>query len=439
LAKLTISFRFVSIVITTVNIKLYCMANNVSRYFYLIILTFLISSCAQKRLLETTGPAKDVDIVSATMPAKVISIRPGAERTRHYFHKLKHDKRVAVVANQTSLVHETHLVDTLLSEGINVVKVFSPEHGFRGIAEAGALINNQTDAKTGLPIISLYGNSKKPSPEDLEQIDIVIFDLQDVGARFYTYISTLTLVMEACAENNIPILVLDRPNPHGFYVDGPVLEPEYQSFVGMHPIPVVHGMTMAEYARMINGERWLKGEAQADLDWVECSGYTHKSYYSLPVRPSPNLPDMDAIYLYPSLCFFEGTHVSVGRGTDFPFTVIGHPWFKHGSFIFTPESKPEAVNPPHKSKKCYGYNLRDSAESIIQKPGIRLNWLLEMYQADSSKSTFFSSFFNKLAGNAELRQQIEAGFTEQQIKDSWQPGIQQFMEIRQKYLLYRDF
>lgn len=424
--------------------KLHLLALNNSRHFLLLVLlsTLILSSCIQRRILENTAQTNertDNLVVSTSMPARIVHIRPGAERTRQYFYKLKHDKRVAVVANQTSLIDETHLIDTLLSEGINIVKVFSPEHGFRGLEEAGAIIANQTDSKTGLPVISLYGNSKKPSPGDLKDVDIVLFDLQDVGARFYTYISTLTLVMEACAENNVPILVLDRPNPHGFYVDGPVLNSEHQSFVGMHPVPIVHGMTMAEYARMINGEKWLKSEIQADLDWIECLGYSHKSHYRLPVRPSPNLPDMDAIYLYPSLCLFEGTHVSIGRGTDSPFTVIGHPWFKKGNFSFTPLSRTESVNPPHKGKTCYGYNLRDSAQSIRHNPGIRLNWLLEMYQADTSKSTFFNSFFNKLAGTSELRQQIEAGLTEKEIKGTWEPGLQKFMETREKYLLYRDF
>lgn len=421
------------------------MAYYNSRHFYLVLLlsTLILSSCIQRRIQENTVQrkehSKDLAFASSSVPVEMVHIRPGAERTRQYLNKLRHHKRVAVVANQTSLVHETHLVDTLISEGIEIVKVFSPEHGFRGMAEAGALINNQTDNKTGLPIISLYGNSKKPSSDDLKQVDIVLFDLQDVGARFYTYISTLTLVMEACAENNIPILVLDRPNPHGFYVDGPILEPEHQSFIGMHPVPVVHGMTMAEYARMVNGEKWLKGEVQAELDWVECSGYSHKNHYRLPVKPSPNLPDMNAIYLYPSLCFFEGTHVSIGRGTDFPFTVIGHPWFKKGSFSFKPVSRTEAINPPHKGEICYGYDLKDSAETIKQNPGLRLNWLLEMYHADSSKSTFFNTFFNKLAGTSDLRRQIEAGLTETEIKETWKPGLQKFMETREKYLLYRDF
>jgi uncharacterized protein YbbC (DUF1343 family) len=323
---------------------------------------------------------------------------------------------------------------------MQVVKVFSPEHGFRGQAEAGETVGNNTDAKTGLPLISLYGDHRKPTPEDLTGIDLMLFDLQDVGTRFYTYISTLTLVMEACAENRLPLLILDRPNPNGYFIDGPLLEPGYTSFVGMHAIPIVHGMTMAEYGRMVNGELWLKDSLLCDLDWVEVSGYNHKKHYSLPVRPSPNLPDMESVYLYPSLCLFEGTMVSVGRGTDLPFSIIGYPGYKGGNYRFTPESREGAsLNPTYKGMECSGYNLRDEVPDIVTNPGIRLKWLILMYNSYPEKTEFFTSFFNKLAGSGLLRQQIEAGMSEDEIKATWQDDLIQFEKIRHKYLLYHDF
>lgn len=408
-----------------------------------IILTVLIglamTSCNQSRKLQAISYKPDYESTPPLSPSREIHIRPGAERTRQYFNSLKHNKKVAVVANQTSMIENTHLVDSLLSEGIHVVKVFTPEHGFRGLADAGTLIENEVDLKTGLPIISLYGNHKKPTTDDMKDIDIMVFDLQDVGARFYTYISTLTYVMEACAENKVPLLVLDRPNPNGFYVDGPILEIKHQSFIGLHPIPVVHGMTMAEYARMVNGEGWLKDSLECELDWVECSGYNHRSFYNLPVKPSPNLPDMSSVILYPSLCFFEGTKVSVGRGTDIPFSVIGHPAFQGGNYSFKPEPKPGATNPPYKGIECFGYILTDSVSNLKANPGLRLHWLIDMYKADTAKASFFTSFFTKLAGTETLQKQIESGITEKEIKESWQDGLNSFMEIRDKYLLYRDF
>lgn len=364
---------------------------------------------------------------------------PGAWRTDVYFPLLK-DKKVGVVANQTSMIKEVHLVDSLISAGIKVVKVFTPEHGFRGNAEAGATIKNDWDSKTGLPLISLYGAKKKPAAEDLAGIDVVILDLQDVGARFYTYISTMSYMMEACAENNIPLMVLDRPNPNGFYVDGPVLKPEYSSFIGMHPVALVHGMTMAEYARMVNSEKWLKNKVECKLQWVECEGYTHKTRYNLPVRPSPNLPDMASVYLYPSLCLFEGTPISVGRGTTVPFTVIGHPDFKGGNYSFTPVPiKGVSENPPHKSVECHGYNLKENAVEIWKEGGLRLEWLIEMYKALGNKPGFFTGSFDKLAGSDELRIQIQSGMSEQKIRESWEPGLKEFKKMRRKYLLYPDF
>lgn len=404
-----------------------------------IILGLILSSCFQQRNLQVKAIPSTTVIASPPPPHREAKIRPGAERTRQYFHKLKGEKRIAVVVNQTSIVGTTHLVDTLLAESIKVTKIFSPEHGIRGVADAGMLIDNEIDSKTGIPIISLYGNHKKPTPEDMTDIDIVVFDLQDVGARFYTYISTLTYVMEACAEHHIPLLILDRPNPNGFYIDGPVLDLNYKSFIGMHPIPVVHGMTIAEYGRMVNGEGWLNDSLVCDLDWVECSGYNHKSHYSLPVKPSPNLPDMNSVILYPSLCFFEGTRVSVGRGTDFPFSVIGHPSFLNGTYRFTPESRPGAMNPPYKGIECSGFNLADSAQSVADNPGLRLHWLIEMYNADTAKESFFTSFFTKLAGNETLQKQIMEGMDEDSIKQSWKPELEAFKRKRGKYLLYRDF
>lgn len=368
-----------------------------------------------------------------------VRITTGAERMDAYIGMLK-GKRIGVVANQSSLVGQVHLVDTLLESGINLVKVFSPEHGFRGDAEAGALINNDTDERTGLPVVSLYGARKKPVPADIEDLDMILFDLQDVGARFYTYISTLTYVMEACAEQGKQLLVLDRPNPNGYYIDGPVLEKEFTSFVGMHPVPVVHGMTMAEYARMVNGEKWLAGAVMCDLQWVTCDGYTHSSRYTLPVRPSPNLPDSVAVALYPSLCFFEGTVVSVGRGTNKPFKVIGHPDFLAGDYSFTPKSiKGVSENPPQKDKVCYGFDLSSAAPDISDNGGLRLEYLILMYNALNEKTTFFNSFFEKLAGTATLRKQIIEGKKSEEIYASWKPGLDAFREVRARYLLYPDF
>ncbi len=412
------------------------------RYFRLIILlaSFVVVSCTQSRRLQKPQPSPSVESRENTFEAyPKPAIKPAAERTRQYFSKLD-DKRIGVVANQTSLIGQIHLVDSLLSAGKHVVRVFSPEHGFRGQAEAGELVGNNIDAKTGLALISLYGDHRKPTPQDMEGLDLVLFDLQDVGARFYTYISTLTLVMEACAENKIPLLVLDRPNPNGFYIDGPLLEPGFTSFVGLHPVPIVHGMTMAEYACMVNGEFWLKDSLHCDLDWVEVSGYNHKKLYRLPVRPSPNLPDMESVYLYPSLCLFEGTIVSVGRGTDNPFSIIGYPGFLDGDYKFTPESRVGAsLNPTYKGLECSGLYLRGEIPDLVNDPGIRLKWLILMYNSYPDKAKFFTSFFNKLSGSGKLRQQIEAGLSEAEIKATWQDDLERFQKTRHKYLLYHDF
>lgn len=345
---------------------------------------------------------------------------------------LLQDKNVALIVNQTSLVGNTHIVDTLLSRGVKIKKVFAPEHGFRGEADAGEHIQNAVDTKTSLPIISLYGKNKKPSAEQLADIDLVIFDIQDVGARFYTYISTMHYAMEACAENNKAFLVLDRPNPNGHYVDGPILEPAYQSFVGMHPIPVVHGLTVGELALMINGEQWLENAVTCDLQVITAKNYAHNDTYILPVRPSPNLPNQQSIALYPSICFFEGTPVSLGRGTPFPFQAIGYPDPKFGDFTFTPVSTPGAKNPPLQNQLCYGKDLR----KVAVKPGIDLSYLIEFYRKSTDKEKFFTSFFNLLAGTDQLRKQIVQGMSEAEIKQTWQKPLDDYKSMRKKYMLY---
>ena len=353
----------------------------------------------------------------------------GAERTNIYLPLLK-NKKIAIVGNQTSMIANTHLVDSLLSLKVNVVKVFSPEHGFRGKADAGAKIEDETDEKTGLPIISLYGKNKKPTTEQLKRIELLLFDIQDVGARFYTYISTLHYVMEAAAENNIKVIVLDRPNPNGHYIDGPIREKGFESFVGMHPIPIVHAMTIGEYAQMINGEKWIA--RQCDLTVIEMENYTHDMSYDLTIKPSPNLPNSRAINLYPSLCLFEGTNVSLGRGTEYPFQHFGAPYLK-SNYSFTPKSGEGSKSPPHENKKCYGTDLRFQDNYLEE---INLNWLIESYNNCPEKEKFFNSFFDKLAGTDKLRSQIIEGKTAKEIKESWQENLNEFKKIRNKYLLY---
>jgi len=356
----------------------------------------------------------------------------GAAQVNDYISLLE-DKNVAVVANQTSVINDVHLVDTLLSRSVNITKVFAPEHGFRGEADAGASIVNTIDTKTGLPILSLYGKNKKPSKEFLEAVDIVVFDIQDVGARFYTYISTLHYVMEACAENSIPVLVLDRPNPNAHYVDGPVLDTAFQSFVGMHPIPIVHGMTMAEYAQMINGEYWLKDSVQCELHWQRMRNYHHQKHYDLPIKPSPNLPNSQSITLYPSLCLFEGTDVSIGRGTLQQFQVIGSPQLDSCSYAFTPISRQGAKYPKYENEVCCGWDLRE----VEVHEGIDLDYLIEAFhQYDGKGARFFNSFFDKLAGSDQLRIQIESGWTSEQIKETWKEGLEAFKKTSQGYLIY---
>ena len=372
---------------------------------------------------------------SQPVPAQNITV--GAEQTEKYLPLLE-GKKVGLVGNQSSLVGTTHLLDTLIRCDISVAAIFCPEHGFRGQAEAGARINDGTDPQTGIPIISLFGANKKPQPKQLKGIDIVVFDIQDVGARFYTYISTLHYVMEACAENGVPLLVLDRPNPNGFYVDGPVLDTAYRSFVGMHPVPVVHGMTIGEYSQMINGEKWLKNGVQCQLSVIKMLNYTHDSLYHLPVAPSPNLQTDNAILLYPSLCCFEGTTVSVGRGTPTPFEIIGSPTYSDKSFSFVPKPiKGVSNNPLHNGKTCYGIDLQKAGAEIVKNKQLNLGYLLTMYRK-SDKNTFFlkNNFFDKLMGNSELRKQVKQGLTEKQIRQSWEPALSEYKTMREKYLLY---
>ena len=403
----------------------------------------------------------------------------GAERTNVYLNFIK-NKKVAVFANQTAVIGGKHLVDSLLGLKINIVKIFGPEHGFRGKADAGEHVSNGIDAKTGIPVISLYGDHKKPTASDLAGVDIIIFDVQDVGVRFYTFISSLQYVLEAALENDIPLIILDRPNPNGFYVDGPVLEPAYKSFVGMQPIPVVHGMTICEYASMLMGERWLGEKANKKLDsislnneafvkppknvntyfqtlpddkpgtkmqltgyFIPCLQYSHEDKYVLPVNPSPNLKEMQSIYWYPSICFFEGTVMSEGRGTDKPFQIFGHPSLPNHIFSFTPKPNEGAKSSKCFNQKCYGWNLSGTVNEVLKKTDhkLQLKYLLDAYRLFPNKEAFFldNLFFNKLAGNSTLMQQIKAGKTEEEIRKSWEPKLEAFKTIRKKYLLYPDF
>jgi uncharacterized protein YbbC (DUF1343 family) len=354
---------------------------------------------------------------------------------------LTHNKKVGLVANHTSLVNGTHLLDTLRAQGVNVLRVYAPEHGFRGAIEAGENVAGYVDKKSGVEVTSIYGASKKPSREQLKGVQLMIFDMQDVGVRFYTYLSTLHYVMEACAEAGVPLIVLDRPNPNGRYVDGPVLEPKYRSFIGMHPIPVVHGMTLGELALMINGEAWLKNGAQCSLTVIACERYSHAVAYPLPVKPSPNLPNMRSVYLYPSLCLFEGTIISVGRGTDFPFQVFGHPEWSEKQFLFKPRSiKGVSKNPPYEKRTCRGVDLREIAiDSLLNQHQLNLEYLLEAYRYFSKKEKFFTSLFSNLAGNSKLQKQVEQGMSAAQIRASWQQDLKKFRQQREKYLLYKDF
>jgi uncharacterized protein YbbC (DUF1343 family) len=369
-----------------------------------------------------------------------LKIETAAARTGLYVNLLK-GKNIAVVANQTSVIFKEiykkkqearHLVDSLLTLGIEVKKVFAPEHGFRGKADAGEVVKDGFDTKTGLQIISLYGKNKKPSATQLKGIDIVVFDIQDVGARFYTYISSLHYVMEACAEAGIQVIILDRPNPNSHYIDGPVLEAKHTSFVGMHTVPVVYGMTIGEYGQMINGEKWLKNGIQCDLKVIPLKNYNHQTKYSVPIKPSPNLPNDKSINLYPSLCFFEGTNVSAGRGTEMQFQVYGSPYITKSSFTFTPQANEGSKYPKYKKQRCFGEDLR-TAKNLNK---LDLSYLLKAYQQNTSKE-FFNTFFTKLAGTERLQEQIEQGLSEKEIRKTWVQDIISFKKIRKKYLLYK--
>lgn len=364
-------------------------------------------------------------------------ITVGAERAELYMSKLT-GKKVGIVGNQSSMINSTHLVDSLLSLGVEVTRVFSPEHGFRGDADAGEHVNSQKDPKTGLPIVSLYGNNKKPKQEQLDGIEIMVFDIQDVGVRFYTYISTLHYVMEACAEKGIPVLILDRPNPNGHYVDGPVLDLKFKSFVGMHPVPTVHGMTIGEYGKMINGEGWLEDNLQCELEVIPCDNYTHQSSYSIPISPSPNLRSDEAIQLYPSLCLLEATDVTVGRGTDGPFERYGHPKFPKTDFSFTPKSGYGSKSPKHEGVVCHGYNLKDSVKGRVGE--MNLSYLINAYKLLGDEMfDGHEKMFNLLAGNDELVQQVKSGMSEEDIKKSWASALTTYkLEIRPKYLIYPE-
>lgn len=369
-------------------------------------------------------------------PKSMHYIQTGADQIDSYLPRLK-GKKIAIVANQTSVISDrkktTHLVDSLVSLNLNIKKVFAPEHGFRGKADAGESIEDGVDKKTKLPIISLYGKNKKPTRDQLKGINLIIFDIQDVGARFYTYISTLHYVMEACAELNIPLILLDRPNPNGHYIDGPVLETDHKSFVGMHPVPVVYGMTIGEYGQMINGEKWLKDGVKASLTVIKLKNYTHNSEYILPIKPSPNLPNEKSVNLYPSLCFFEGTNVSAGRGTDMQFQIYGSPFLnKKSKFTFTAVPNEGSKYPKHAHAISYGEDLR----KVNKLSNINLSWLIKAYKQNRTKS-FFNSFFTKLAGTKSLQTQLEKEVSESVIRASWKKGLDKFKIVRNKYLIYQ--
>ena len=392
---------------------------------YLLILTFFLaaSSCqAHTREENNDSDQEKPGILTA------------AEQTALYLPLLQ-NKNIALVVNHTSMIHQHHLVDTLMASGVAVKKIIAPEHGFRGYKDAGENIKNDKDTKTGLPVISLYGATKKPTAEHLQDMDIIIFDIQDVGARFYTYISAMHYVMEACAENQKKLIVLDRPNPNGHYIDGPILQSGFTSYVGLHPIPIVHGLTVGELAKMINGEKWLADGVQCDLTVIPVKNYTHSTPYSLPVKPSPNLPNDLSIKLYPSLCLFEGTNISVARGTLFPFQAIGYPDPVFGEFTFTPTSIPGmSKNPPHENKVCYGIDFREKEAA----EGFSLSYLIDFYQKSPMKEKFFNNFFNNLAGNSILKERIIAGWDEKMIRAEWEQGLADYKSIRKKYLIYPD-
>lgn len=399
-------------------------------FTFLLAALFFIVSCNGQVPEAVQAPIRD------TPSQKEIQV--GARQTAKYFPMLK-DKRIGMVVNQTSVIEDMSTVDSLLHAGLAVKTIFSPEHGFRGDADAGAQVKDGKDIQTGLPIISLYGKNKKPTAAQFADLDYIIFDIQDVGARFYTYISTLHYVMQTCAESGTKLIVLDRPNPNGHYIDGPILEQAHSSFVGLHAIPIVHGMTVGEYAQMLNGLSWLGDKLTCDLTVIPCLHYTHSTPYTLPIKPSPNLPNNRSIYLYPSLCLFEGTTVSVGRGTDKQFQIMGHPESTIGEDSFTPVPMPGATHPKHKDQACRGYDLSamDLTEAH-QARGINLDYLIQFYQDAKDKEAFFIPFFTKLAGTKTLQLQIEQGMSAAEIKATWQEGLRKFEAQRNPFLLYPE-
>ena len=366
------------------------------------------------------------------------SVIVGAEQTNEYFPILK-NKRIAVFSNHTGMVGNKHTVDILLENKFNVVAIFSPEHGFRGEADAGEHVTSSVDSKTGVPILSLYdGNLGRPNDENMRKFDILVVDIQDVGLRFYTYYASMVRLMDACAEFNRKMLILDRPNPNGFYVDGPILDMKYKSGVGWLPIPTVHGMTLGELALMVNGERWLPNSKVCDVTVIPCQNYTHQTKYRLPIPPSPNLPTMKSIYLYPSTCYFEATPVSLGRGTDKPFEIYGHPNMKGYNFTFTPRSIPGAKNPPQLNRLCYGVDLSKLTDEEIWKKGINLEYIIDAYTNLNLDDHFFRSFFELLIGNDYVRKMIKEGKTADEIKLMWKEDVEKFKMQRKPYLLYAE-
>ncbi len=363
----------------------------------------------------------------------------GAERSEIYLPLLA-NKRVGLVVNQTSVVDSVHLIDFLFTRGVDIEAIYAPEHGYKGNVERGEHFDSATDPDTGIPVFSIYGKNRKPGPDMLKGIDVIVFDIQDVGVRFYTYISTLNKIMEACAENGIKVIVLDRPNPLGYYVDGPVLSPDFESFVGLNPVPVVHGMTMGEYAMMVNGQGWLKDSVLCDLEVIRMENYTHATKYQLPIPPSPNLADMKSVYLYPSICLFEGANVNEGRGTLKPFQQFGAPYFTPHDFSYVPKSIPVlSLHPKFENETCYGFDLSGMTLSELQDmQQIQLKYIIEFYQKCNNKELFFNDFFDKLAGSDALRKQIIEGQSEEQIRAGWQEDLNNYKKMRKKYLLYKE-
>lgn len=404
--------------------------NLLKSFCFFILLTLLIFTSHSCKKLHSQE--------SIELEEKESTVITGAERMRKYIPLLR-DKNVGLVVNQTSVVYDRHLVDTLIDFEINIKKIFAPEHGFRGKADAGAKIVDGVDPKTGLPVLSLYGKKKKPTSEMLDGLDIMVFDIQDVGCRFYTYISTLTLVMEACAQKGIPLIVLDRPNPNGHYVDGPILKKGFESFVGMHEIPVVYGMTIGEYGKMVNGEKWLENGIQCDYTVIELQNYDHSKSEALPVAPSPNLPTFNSILYYPWLCFFEGTVVSVGRGTEHPFEHIGHPNYSDKSYAFTPHSGPGAKYPKLENKECFGLDFSNqNPRYSYSQASFNIDYLVDFYNDLSLKEDFFlkNHFIDKLYGSDQLRKDLLAGKSAKEIKDSWADDLVEFKLMSAKYHLY---